>query len=334
MTVLVTGASGFLGGHLTAALLARGEKVRVLARRTSNLVDIDVDRVEVAQGSLQEPKSLKAACDGVELVYHCAGMSADWGAWDDFYATNVAGTQSLLAAARDAGSVKRFLHISTTDVYGYPTTACQESYGIRDIGLPYNRSKGLGEKAVWEISESSKLPVTVIRPVTIYGPRSKDFVIEVAKLLLEGSMMFVNHGASRAGLLYVENAAEGIIAASRSDATVGRAYNLRDAGDQTWAEYVRDLARGIGAKPPWLDLPASVASGIGRAMEGVWGTLKLGGRPLLTRHSTYLLSRDQGYPIDRAQRDFGFESKISYEEGVARCVAWLDSPAGRQAVPR
>jgi nucleoside-diphosphate-sugar epimerase len=331
---LVTGASGFLGGHLVHALLARGTSVRILARRTSNLSHLDVDAIEVVHGSLQEQERLREACEGVTAVYHCAGMSADWGAWEAFHAVNVAGTQSLIAAARDARTVERFLHISTTDVYGYPAVACQESYGIRDIGLPYNRSKGLAEKIVWEVHEASKLPVTVIRPASIYGPRSQEFVVEIGKLLLEGWMMFINHGTSRAGLVYVENAVQGIIAACESDKTVGRAYNLRDEADTTWAQYVADLARGIGTRLPWIDVPERVALRIGKVMEGAWRLLKLGGRPVLTRHAAYLFCRDQGYPIDRARRDFGFESTVSYPEGLRRSLEWLDSPEGRQALPR
>jgi nucleoside-diphosphate-sugar epimerase len=334
MTILVTGASGFLGGRLTQILVERGNTVRVFARRTSDVSHLPQDKIEVIRGSLTDPEILAKACDGVSYIYHCAGMSADWGDWDEFASTNIDGTQSLLAAARDAGTLKRFLHVSTTDVYGYPEQACEESYGIRDIGLFYNKSKGLGEKSVWQIHESSGTPVTIIRPVSIYGPRSKDFVVEIAQLLKEGSMMLVNGGNNPAGLLYVDNAVDGLIAAATSEDTIGKVYNLRDETETTWKQYCNDLARELGMKPPWLNIPERVALLLGRGMETIWGSLKIKDRPLLTRHAVYLLSRDQSYSITRAKRDFGFQSKISYEEGLSRCVTWLNSAEGRKILPR
>lgn len=334
MTTLITGASGFLGGRLTQVLAARGERLRVLARPTSKLDHLDGLDIEVVRGDLTDAASLIAATRGVELVYHCAALSADWGAWEDFERVNVRGVQNLLAAAHRAGTVQRVLHVSTTDVYGYPETACRESYGIRDIGLPYNRSKGLGERAVWDFHERTGLPVTVVRPVNIFGPRSKDFVVEVGNLLVQGQMMVIDGGLRRAGLLFVDNAVEGLIAAARSARAVGQAYNLRDESDVTWRQYLTDLAAGLGAKPPWINLRAGLALALGRAFEGAYGLVRASSRPLLTRHSVYLLGRDQGYPIDKAKQEVGFRSVVGYEEALQRTLAWLASPEGRLAVPR
>ena len=100
MPVLVTGASGFLGGRLAQRLVERGDEVRILARETSDLSQLDTNVIEVARGSLEQPDTLKAATKGVTKVYHCAGMSADWGTWDEFRTVNIDGVRSLLAAAR------------------------------------------------------------------------------------------------------------------------------------------------------------------------------------------------------------------------------------------
>lgn len=334
MTTLITGASGFLGGRLAQLLAERGEAVRVLARDSSDLNHLTGLPIEVARGDLGRPETLASATRGAKIIYHCAGMSADWGKWEDFERVNVTGVKNLLEAAHRAGSVQRFLHISTTDVYGYPVEACPESYGIHDIGLPYNRSKGLGEQAAWDFHRATRLPVTVVRPCNIFGPRSKDFVVEVSNLLLQGQMMTIDGGARRSGLLFVDNAVEGIIAAANAPGAVGQSYNLRDETEVTWRQYLDRLAAGLGARKPWINLPAGIALAIARAFEGAYGLLRRQSRPLLTRHSVYLLGRDQGFPIDKAKKELGFRSIVGFDEALQRTLSWLDSAAGQRAVPR
>ncbi|MBP7960328.1 MAG: NAD-dependent epimerase/dehydratase family protein [Caldilineaceae bacterium] len=334
MTVLVTGASGFLGGALARELVHRGEEVRILARSTSKLDHLADLSLTVIQGGLGDKAALAKAVAGATHVYHCAGLSADWGSWDDFFATNVTGTQNLLHAAHAAGSVQRFLHISTTDVYGYPKVACDESHPITDVGLPYNKSKGMGEQAVWDFGAETGLPFTVIRPVTIYGPRSKDFVVEIANLLADRSMIVVNGGQAVAGLLYIHNAVKGIIDAANSPNTLSKAYNLRDESTETWREYVDALADGLGLPRAKISLPQGMALGVGRLFETLYGGLRLSARPLLTRHAVYLIAVDQAYAIDRAKADFGFRSAVAFPQAMQKTIDWCNSPEGRAVIKR
>ncbi|HZU57903.1 MAG TPA: aminotransferase class I/II-fold pyridoxal phosphate-dependent enzyme [Actinocrinis sp.] len=332
--VLVAGASGFIGGHLVRRLADHGYRVRALVRRRSDHTALAGLPIELATGSLDDPESLRRAAEGVRYVYNCTGKSADWGPWEEFRSVNVDGCVNLVNAAAQAGTVERFLHLSTTDVYGYPVIPCDESTEPRDIGLPYNRSKVMGERAVREAAARAGLPLTIVRPVSVYGPRSKDFVIEIANLLLKKQMVYIGGGRVPAGLLYVGNAADAIIAACTSPDTIGRAYNLRDAELTTWREYIEALARGIGAKAPSVNLPGPLATGVATVSEKVYGALRISARPVLTRHAVRLLDRYQSYPIDRAREDFGFKSETSFEEGMRLTLAWLDSAEGRRHVAR
>ncbi|GHD88873.1 SDR family NAD(P)-dependent oxidoreductase [Streptomyces naganishii] len=332
--VLVTGASGFIGGHLVRRLAEHGHRVRVLVRSGSDHTAFAGSAAETVTGDLTDRDSLRRAAEGVRHVYNCAGFSADWGPWDRFREVNVDGARNVVEAAHEAGTVERVLHVSTTDVYGYPVSPCDETTSPRDIGLPYNRSKVLGERAVREAAERTGQPVTVIRPVSVYGPGSKDFVIEIAQLLLAKQMVYVRQGRVPAGLLYVTNAVDGMIAAATAERTAGRAYNLRDAEDTTWRTYVEALAEGLGVKPPRLSLPTPVATAIATLSEGIWGALRIKARPVLTRHAVHLFDRDQSYAIRRAQEDFGFKSEVDFREGMRRTLAWLDSPEGRKHVAR
>lgn len=322
MAVLVTGASGFLGGRLAQVLAARGETVRILARPTSDLHHLAGLPIEIVQGDLAATASLAAAVRGVTHIYHCAACSTDWAPDAVFYAANVAGLQNLLDAARQVTGLQRFLHVSTTDVYGYPAVPCDESHPLTDVGLPYNRTKCQGEECAWQASRRG-LPVTVVRPATIYGPRSKDFATEIAKLIRQGTMALVDGGRSPGGFCYVDNAVDAIIRAATIAETLGRPYNLSDGTGATWRRYIDALADALGERRPSINIPSSLAFPIARGLESTHRLLRLPGRPVLTRHAVFLLTRNQEYLIEAARRDFGFSPGVRFEEGVARTVCWL-----------
>jgi len=319
--VLVTGASGFLGGRLAQILVARGGAVRVLARANSDLRHLDGLPVEVVRADAQR------AVSGVTHIYHCAGCSTDWAPWRTYYDGNVAGVEELLRAAAGVNGLQRFVHVSTTDVYGYPPVPCDESHPLTDIGLPYNSSKCRGEARVWEAARDAGLPVTVVRPATIYGPRGRAFVTDIAKLIRQGLMAVIGGGRAAGGFCYVDNAAEAMIQAAMASETVGRAYNLADGTGATWRRYVDALADGIGRRRPWIDLPVGVAFALARVMEAPHRWLGVPGRPLLTRHAVLLLARDQEFPIERARQEFGFRPAVSFEEGMRRSVEWVAGEA-------
>lgn len=331
MSVLVTGASGFLGGRLAQVLVGQGEQVTVLARPTSELRHLSTfvgGPIQVVSGALTESASLLEAVREATVIFHCAAASTDWTRMSVYTESNVKGTQMLLEAARHAATLRRFVHVSTTDVYGYPSTPCAETGDVKDVGLPYNRTKILAEEAVWRAAQQG-LPVTVVRPATIYGPRGKAFVSDIAALLRRRQMIYIDGGRATAGLLYVDDAVDAMLAAARSPAAEGRAYNLSDGSGATWKEYVSGLARGLGCKFPWIDLPFRVAIGIARAMEAPFHYLAMPGRPPLTRHAVFLLGRQQEFPADRAHTDLDFAPKVSVDEGIARSVDWLKSASSR-----
>jgi nucleoside-diphosphate-sugar epimerase len=324
MTALVTGASGFLGGRLVQVLAADGVPVRILARRGAGLRHLAGLPVEVVEGSLADAQALAAAVRGITHIYHCAGCSTDWAPEAAFFAANVEGVRNLLAAAAGAGSLRRLLHVSTTDVYGYPCAPCDESHPTADAGLPYNHTKRLGEQCVWEARRNTGLPVTVVRPATIFGPRGRAFTAHIAEHIRRGSMAVIDGGRAPGGFCYVDNAVRAMIQAATAPRAEGRAYNIADGSGKTWREYVDALADALGKRRPMLSLPSAVALPLARSLEACHRALRLPGRPLLTRHAVYLLSRNQEYPAERARREFGFTPKVGFAEGVARAVEWLE----------
>jgi nucleoside-diphosphate-sugar epimerase len=324
MAVLVTGASGFLGGRVAQILHERGEGVVILARESSDLRHLAAIPVRIVRGDLFNRAALREAVQQATDIFHCAACSTDWAPRQTYVETNVIGTQNLLAAVKQAPGLHRFLHVSTTDIYGYPQIPCTEEQAFVDAGLPYNQTKGLGEAAVWQAHQEHGIPITVIRPATIYGPRGKDFTVEIATLLRQGLMAYIDAGIAPGGFTYVDTVVEAMLAAAASPHTIGQAYNIADGTGATWKEYATLFAQQLGVKPPRINLSFSAAMALARIFETSHACLRLRARPLLTRHAVYLLGRNQEFPIAKAKSSFGFSPGISLEEGIRRSVAWLE----------
>jgi uncharacterized protein YbjT (DUF2867 family) len=198
MPALVTGASGFLGGRLAQVLVSRGEQVTVLARAGADLRHLDGLPLRIVAGTLSDVAALAEAVRDVTHIYHCAACSCDWAPWRTFHEANVTGVRNLLAAAATVPTLRRFLHVSTTDIYGYPRVLCDESHPVTDIGLPYNSTKVAGENCVRQAGLSG-LPITIVRPATIYGPRGKEFAVNIAKHIRTRTMAVIDGGRSTGG---------------------------------------------------------------------------------------------------------------------------------------
>jgi len=322
MKSLVTGASGFIGGHLVHALVASGDQVRILVRPSSDLrhvASLDVDR---CVGDLTDPQSLRTAVAGMDRVFHCAAVVSDWGDQTVFRAVNVTGTRFLLDAAFSVG-VKKFVHISTTDVYGYPGHMVTEDAPYRYRGWPYGATKIDAEKLAWEYAGRG-LPLTVIRPATVYGPRAV-IVTEIVKLLKQGEMVFVGRKDIDAGLCHVDNLIAALLLVGRPETGLGRAYNLVDGLNVTWEEFTNRLAAILDLAPARRRIPRRLAYLAGWTLES-WGrVLKRSSRPLLTRMSVELLGTHQNFSNDRARRDLGWEPVVGFDEAMKRMQPWIQS---------
>jgi nucleoside-diphosphate-sugar epimerase len=328
VTSLVTGASGFLGGWLVRHLVAQGEPVRVLLRPESDRGRLPVE-AEVYRGSLEDPQSLIPAVTGVRHVYHCAALSTDWAPTRAFMVANVEGVENLLRAVRDSSTLRRFVHVSSTDVYGYPKRVGNEDLASRDCSLPYHLSKLLGERVVWRYASEHHVPVTVVRPATIYGPHALSTVGEFALALEANRFVWIADGRPRAGLVYVEDVVKLLVRAASSERALGRAYNVCDPRPTTWRHYIEALAAGLGKRAPRTSIPGWLAYPVAGALE-IWARLFGKSRPSLTRHAVYLMARDQGFSTERVREELGFEPSVSFEEGMARTLAWWN---GRPEFP-
>jgi nucleoside-diphosphate-sugar epimerase len=163
----------------------------------------------------------------------------------------------------------------------------------------------------------------VVRPATIYGPRSQTLVVEIVKLLQQRTPVILGSPTKSAGLAYVTNVVDLLLLAADSDQAVGQAYNVCDGLTVTWRQYIDRLAEIAGVPSPRWALPRGVAYGAGWAMEQLWELLQVRSRPLLTRMVVELFCTDQGFPIEKACRELGYEPRIDFDEGMRQVDLWL-----------
>jgi len=323
LTILITGASGFLGRRLVEMLRAHGAAMRLLLRPGSDLGTLDVSGCDIARGDFTDEDFLNRAMRGVRVIHHCAGRSSDWGNWAEFREANLGNVEHLLEAALRAKTVERFVHVSTTDIYGYPEIPCDETYGFHDVGLPYNRSKGMGDELALGFGRRTGLPVTVVRPATIFGPRSKDWVVELARLLRARSALTVAGGKSLAGLVYIDDVVRAMIGLAGIPDAAGQAFNVVDPLHVTWRDYFDAIADAVGAPRARFDVGVKTALALGWLCEAAYRLLRMRSRPLFTRHVGLLLSRNQHYDSRKLRDAIPEFPWTGVEKGLAETAAWL-----------
>jgi nucleoside-diphosphate-sugar epimerase len=326
---LITGASGFIGGHLAQRLVAEGRRVRCLVRASSDLSLLAQLDVEVAVGDLTQPESLALAASGCRYVFHCGARVSDWGTVEEIARVNVQGTRNVLDACLGA-SVQRVIHFSTTDVYGYPGgAAIDETHAAAGFRNWYGQTKLAAEGEVRRVAEAHGLEAVILRPATVYGPRSTDVVGEIARALLGGHMLLVGGGRAIAGLCYVDNLIDAAVLATRLEAAPAEAFNVCDGLELTWKQFTSDLAAGLGCAPARWSVPYWLANGLGFSLEHAYRLLRRATRltiaPLLSRQAVQVLGIDQDFSNRKARETLGWEPRVDYASGLEATIDWLQA---------
>ena len=317
MNVLVTGATGLVGASVAGELLARGHRVRALARPTSDLSNLDLTRVEVALGDVLDRGSVEAALAGCDAVVHVAGVADLGGEKKRLYAINAGGVEVVLGAALAAG-VKRAVLTSSTAVLGgaqTPRVMDEETTSSAEtIGLDYFLSKKMGEETALDLA-SRGLPLVVVRPSFVLGPgdvnlSSASIVMSLAKQRLP---VYVQGGASFAD---VRDVARGH-AEALERGRVGETYIL-GGQNLTMDEMVGRTCRMAGVKAP-LRIPYRLASAAIRAMGLLSG---FGGPPPVIHPDLLRASALYTFVTSaKAQRELGYTIR-PFDQSVRDTLRW------------
>ncbi len=321
-TVLVTGATGFVGSAVVRALLARGRRVRVLARAGSDRRNLDGLDIEIATGDLTDAASLARAVAGCGALFHAA---ADYRLWVPDPAamrrTNVDGTRDLLRAAAAAG-VERIVYTSSVatlalDPMGRPVDETAQAT-LADMVGPYKQSKFLAEEEVRRLVREEGVPAVIVSPSTPVGPGdvrptpTGRMIVEAAS----GRMpAFVDTGLN---IVHVEDVAEGHLLAY-DKGVVGERYIL-GGDDMTLAAILAAIANIVGRRPPTVKLPRTLLMPVAALAEG-WARLS-GREPFVTRDGLKMAAKHMYFVSDRAKRELGYRARPA-EDALKDAVAYF-----------
>jgi nucleoside-diphosphate-sugar epimerase len=313
---LVTGATGFIGSHLSHRLLAAGVPLRVLVRHPDQAAALATSGAEVTVGDLTDPATLRGVCQGCPVVFHCGAWLGKPYRRDVAWAVNVAGTAAL---ARDAlaEGVERFVHLSSITVYGPVRTGLvTESSPLWQGVELYGDSKIRGEEAVGEVA-SQGLPVVIVRPGMVYGPRSRGWTIRFTKWIRRGRPAMVAGGNALCRPIFVDNLVDALLLCARKQ-VVGQAFTLVDQ-DMPWRDFLGYYARIVGR--PVRSIPYSAAWALALADE-----LKA----ILTRRPPRVPRTALGYVVslarfstEKARELLGWSPQRSIDEAMETTGQWL-----------
>lgn len=329
MSILVTGASGFVGSAVVRALLATGQRVKVLARPASDRTNLLGLALEITEGDLRDRASLERACADCTGLYHVA---ADYRLWtrnpDELYASNVEGTRHLMAAALKAG-IPRIVYtssVATLGLHADGTPADEETpVTVNDMIGHYKRSKFLAERVIDDLVQHSGLPAVIVNPSTPIGPHD-------VKPTPTGRMIrdawfgripaFVDTGLN---LVHVDDVAAGhLLAFERGQ--VGRRYIL-GGENLSLREILTRIAELAGRRPPRIELPRLGLMPIAAIAEA-WAWITHGAEPQVTLDGLRMSRKKMYFSSQRAVEELGYRFRPAHEAIVAAVDWFRQRPAG------
>lgn len=317
----VTGGSGFIGGALVRRLVSEGRPVRALARSEGSAQRVAELGAEPVSGELGDPASLAAGAAGCEVAFHLAAHLGEWGPWEDFEHGNVAGTKNVLAACQAAG-VGRFVHCGTEAALmaGEPLIHVDETAPLRpDSRAPYPATKARAELVVREAPREG-FETVVVRPRFVWGKGDTTLLPEMVATVEAGRFAWIGGGRNVTDTTHVDNVVEGLVLAAEKGRS-GEAYFVTDGEPVVFRDFVTELLRTQGVKPPDRSLPAWTAAPMARICEAAWKLLPLPGDPPMTAFRSWLLTQECTIDISKARDALGYKPVVSHEQGLVELRA-------------
>jgi nucleoside-diphosphate-sugar epimerase len=335
-TIFVTGATGLVGSHAAEEALRRGHRVRALVRPSSDTRWLDAWGVEKVEGDLAEPEALRRGVAGADWVFNCAAKVGDWGPLEEFRRLNVEAFGHLLEAAADA-RVARFVHVSSLGVYeGRDHFGTDESVPPAANSLDaYTRSKVEAEERALRAIAERGLPLTIVRPGFIYGPRDRTVLPKLLHSLRTGRFAYFGSGEQALNCIYVKNLVHGIFLAAEVSGAVGEVFNLTDGSRVSKRAFIGRVAELAGLKSPRRKIPLWLAWTLAVLLERRAKRLGSTEPPLVNKARYKFLGLNLDYSIAKAQRVLGYEPPYTTEQGLAESLSELvpPAPARPEAVP-
>jgi nucleoside-diphosphate-sugar epimerase len=319
MRVLVTGGSGFLGSHVCEQLAAQGHHVRALVRKTSNRKFLEsLPNIEFAEGSVEERGGVEAAVEGVDAIVHSAGLVKARGP-EEFRRVNVTGTENVMAAAkRHAASIKRFVFVSSQTVAGPATAERPATPAMAPAPVThYARSKLEAEQVV--LAAKDKLPVTILRPAAIYGPRDSEIFLFFQSV---DRRVLPTIGDPVLSMVYGADCADACIKAILTEVPSGSVYYVDDGHAYGMRELLEGIEEALGKKT-WirfkLPMPIVYAAALSSELYG-----KITRKAVMLTLDKLNEIRQPGWVCssEDTRAALGWAPKTSIREGTRMTAQW------------
>jgi nucleoside-diphosphate-sugar epimerase len=326
VTVLVTGASGFLGQATAAAVRDAGHEVRTFQRRPSGVAGVQ----DVA-GSMTDDAAVARAVDGVDAVVHLAAKVSLAGDPADFARVNVDGTRALVDAARRAGA-RRFVFVSSPSVAHTGSSLVGAGAGVAEpqhARGDYARTKAAAELLALD-ADAPGFAVVAVRPHLVWGPGDTQLIGRIVERARAGRLPLLDSGAALIDTLYVDNAASAMVAAlehAADDDVHGNAYVVTNGEPRPVADLLAGICAASGVPAPRWHVPAAAARAAGSLVEAVWRVRPGQDEPPMTRFLAEQLSTAHWFDQRRTRTDLQWAPSVSIDEGLARLAAAQTSSA-------
>ena len=332
MRVLVTGGSGFLGSHVAEQLVDEGHEVRCLVRRSSKIEHLqDLARtalkqgkgakLELADGAIDDAATLPDAVRGVDAIIHCAGV-VKAKTWDDFLRVNARGAVDLAqAAVAHAPGLTRFVHVSTAGVMGPGKKGePHKPDGPTNPVTQYSRSKLEGEEALRKMA--SELPLTVIRPPAIYGPRDQEILAFFQAIRRMRTGVRLGTSMQSVSLVYGADAADACVRAASHHVDSGNVYFVEDGVVHSYESMAETIAAAYGFR--LLGTPSLPKSIVGLAARASEAFGKVTDRTMMFNRDKLGELLMEHFTVDSTstRADLGWSPKVDFRQGAERTAKW------------
>jgi nucleoside-diphosphate-sugar epimerase len=325
MKLALTGITSGVGIRFAEIALAAGHEVRGLVRdpSRSDATRLAALGAHLVRGDLDATAALRELCEGASAVIHMAAHVGDQGTLAEFERVNVTGTRNVLEAAA-AGHARRFVHLSSSAVYGRPPEGrVTEDWPTKHFGLPYEDTKTDAERTAFAHGAALGLEVSAVRPPIIYGPYDRNFMPRAVAAVRARRFLLVDGGRAPLNVVWVDHVVDVLLLAAARPEAVGQAFNVMDEVDML-PPSVREvgdiIARERHLPRPMLSVPARVARPIARVVERAWRAVGASGPPPVTPFVVTILTRHVIYDASKAVRLLGWGPRIRARDGLARAA--------------
>jgi nucleoside-diphosphate-sugar epimerase len=326
--VLVTGGGGFLGQAICLLLVRRD--CEVVSFNRGLYPELDELGVRQMRGDLADADAVREAARGMDAVFHNAAKAGAWGSYESYRLANVVGTNNVLNACR-AHAIGKLVYTSTPSVTHratHPVEGGNEAntpYG-EDFKAAYPITKTIAEKAVLS-ANGPRLATIALRPRLIWGPGDNQLLPRLVERARAGRLRFVGDGNNLIDSTFIDNAAQAHLDAfdhlGIGAHCAGKPYFISNGEPKSVRDTVNGLLGAVGAPLVERTIPFGVAYRAGAVLEALWRVLPLKGEPPMTRFLAEQLATAHWYDISAAKRDFGYEPRINFEQGLWRLKrAW------------